>query len=548
MGVSTKHPSYLEREKERKSYDLTMDMLFYSQRIFFFTILFSCPSQNIHGIIGHLPLLPLEGRLMTFEEQLDYDGQYIKKFHKKLKNTPRPMQILQKRTLNSALAILRNIQDIPFDRLSMSLYFFTQDVKMGQFTRAYESQIELAAVNPDRFVMGLHKFYTDLANKIRKENLYTEFFEFHSRCARVRYQMKGKYEDDVLLAYMNILIQHTEYLRPSKFDFSTVICGMTTDGEIMTVKDPYPNIDMPGYDIQEAFLVENKNYPFSFLVDAYKKYGYEVSSPFDIDVITNRDKIQSTTTHALMPFINEYTFDILPITPFSALTTNLTKFHSSLNLNKITASLKQRKRTLPTNGITIQFKDNPLLKSLLLKEVLFDDAIYMLYRLSFQKDGDISGYYDTKGEFIFSVLYDDYRNLQTSADISSLILYCYACYTLKNPSYNMADLKEHFYVFPAFEVEAEGFLQGGKLLNVYNPKDDTEGNTGTARKGNDDYTKETRAIQGYIRKLPIGRQASKEAVEYAESLGYTLDPDETYVRPFIKQVFRLKVKEQADTQ
>ena len=48
------------------------------------------------------------------------------------------------------------------------------------------------------------------------------------------------------------------------------------------------------------------------------------------------------------------------------------------------------------------------------------------------------------------------------------------------------------------------------------------------------------SIQGYIRKLPAGQKASQEAKELAESLGYDLEPNETYVRPFIRQVFRMK--------
>ena len=39
------------------------------------------------------------------------------------------------------------------------------------------------------------------------------------------------------------------------------------------------------------------------------------------------------------------------------------------------------------------------------------------------------------------------------------------------------------------------------------------------------------------------RHASQEARELAESLGYDLEANETYVRPFIKQVFRLKEKD-----
>ena len=56
-----------------------------------------------------------------------------------------------------------------------------------------------------------------------------------------------------------------------------------------------------------------------------------------------------------------------------------------------------------------------------------------------------------------------------------------------------------------------------------------------------------RAIQGFIRKVGEGRTPSREAVEYAEALGYSLAPDETYVKPFIRRVLRLKQKEAENT-
>lgn len=55
-----------------------------------------------------------------------------------------------------------------------------------------------------------------------------------------------------------------------------------------------------------------------------------------------------------------------------------------------------------------------------------------------------------------------------------------------------------------------------------------------------DYEAAEASIQGYIQKLPTGQKASEEARTLAESLGYDLEPNETYVRHFIRQVFRLK--------
>jgi hypothetical protein len=47
-------------------------------------------------------------------------------------------------------------------------------------------------------------------------------------------------------------------------------------------------------------------------------------------------------------------------------------------------------------------------------------------------------------------------------------------------------------------------------------------------------------VNGYIRKLPIGQQASFEAKQLAINLGYELSDNETYVRPFEKYVLKIK--------
>ena len=56
------------------------------------------------------------------------------------------------------------------------------------------------------------------------------------------------------------------------------------------------------------------------------------------------------------------------------------------------------------------------------------------------------------------------------------------------------------------------------------------------------YEAEIRPIQDFIRRLPAGQKASPDAVEYALKLGYELDSNETFVRPFMKQVFHLREK------
>lgn len=481
---------------------------------------------------------------MTTAEKMKLQVSWWKRLNRKLEGKPQPMQVLQRRTMNTALAVLENIEDLPFTKLSMSLYFYCQDLRMQEFTHLYEKQVELAGANPEKFVFQLHKFYNDVSHKIKKEDLYSEFFEFYYRCVRLRAEIENKnVVDNVVVAYLNLLTQNMEYLRPNKFDFNSTVAGMKTTGEIITTTDLYPNIDLAGYDMERELESGKLNGdPNELIKRFYGKYGYNVKSIEELQILTNIDKIQTTTITSLLPLINEFTYDILPQTPFTTKALGFETFKTTLDLEALQDELTKRKKTLPANGVIITFKDNSHYKSLLLKELYFDNSIFLLYRFS-TKEGDLCGYYDTKGKFFYTILREYTANPQVASVFATIILYLYACYTLTNPKYQLANIEEHFSSIAFPNISVDGVLHGGKVKNVYDPTPDKEHNIGTARKGNEDYESETRAIQGFIRKLPIGQSASEKAISMAESLGYDLAPNETYVQPFIKQVFKLKRKE-----
>ena len=469
-------------------------------------------------------------------EYLDEHSPYWRKVYKKMQGKPAVVRRLQGRTMNTAMSILDNIKDVDFTKLSMSLYFYCQDIRMNQFTRYYEAQIELAGANPERFFVGLHAFYNNISSKIKKDNLYSQFFELYYRCTRLRQQNENdNIEDHVVVAYLNLLTQNIEYLRPDKFDFSHCVAGMSTRGEILLYKDPFPDIDIPGLEIREI-AETGKRYSMEDVFALYRKYGYPVRRFEDIEAITNMDKIQSTTIAAILPLINEYTFDILPKDPFSALAIILDCVRSNMDENEIRERLKQRNKTLPRNGVVVRFHDSSIVKEILLKEILFDNTVFMLYKLS-TSTGDLCGYYDTKDAFFYSILNEYKEDPSIIKNLSCLILFCYACFTIVGNTFQIENLKKYF-VFFGCDPKVEYYLRGGKLKNTY--RDESSEQSGTPRSGNDAYERDDRSIQGYIRRLPAGQKASEEAVAYASSLGYVLEPDETYVRPFIKQVFQLR--------
>lgn len=450
---------------------------------------------------------------------------------KKANGKPLPLIILQTRTLSTAVEILEWIQDMPFKKLSMSLYFYCQDVGMKEFTRAYEAQLELAGANPEKFAMGLHRFYNEMAHKIQKENQYDLFFEFYYRCVRLRIRNEDeKIDATVSTAYQNLLIQQLEYLRPNKFDFRTFVAGRKTTGEILVREDPFPTFDLPIYELRNAFEQGKKfENAEEHLYEMYRKAGYEIYNADDQMRIVAQDKIHTTTCCTLLPFINEYTFDILPKTIYNANSDIIHEILTWVDLDTIKADLKHRKRTLPTNGVRITFSGTEIISEILFKEILWDNSIYMLYRIS-TSNGDLSGVYETRDSFFYSIFQTSVGHEYLTAGVESLVLFCYATQVLGG-EYNLEKINRFISVKGCDRLAATGYGQGGRLRNVYD---------GVQPKREGDYVAGEASIQGYIRKLPAGQKASQEAKELAESLGYDLESNETYVRPFIRQVFRLK--------
>lgn len=450
---------------------------------------------------------------------------------KKANGKPLPLIILQTRTLSTAVEILEWIQDMPFNKLSMSLYFYCQDVGMKEFTRAYEAQLELAGANPEKFAMSLHRFYNEMAHKIQKENQYDLFFEFYYRCVRLRIRNEDeKIDATVSTAYQNLLIQQLEYLRPNKFDFRTFVAGRKTTGEILVREDPFPTFDLPIYELRNAFEQGKKfENAEKHLYEMYRKAGYEIYNADDQLRIVAQDKIHTTTCCTLLPFINEYTFDILPKTIYNANSDIIHEILTWVDLDTIKADLKHRKRTLPTNGVRITFSGTEIISEILFKEILWDNSIYMLYRIS-TSNGDLSGVFETRDSFFYSIFQTSVGHEYLTAGVESLVLFCYATQVLGG-EYNLEKINRFISVQGCDRLTATGYGQGGRLRNVYD---------GVQPKREGDYVAGETSIQGYIRKLPAGQKASQEAKELAESLGYDLESNETYVRPFIRQVFRLK--------
>jgi hypothetical protein len=397
-------------------------------------------------------------------------------------------------------------------------------------TREYEKQIELAGANPERFVFQLHSFYNAISSKIRKGNLYAELTDFMGTYLELAHKQSADVNKDVVDAYVNLLMQTMEYIRPDKFEFKQSVIGVTTDGQPICAPQLYHDWDLPGYEIEAGIESGriSRDEALNEMTRAYEKYGYALNTIEDVMGHSEIQKLQDNTIVALMPFINEFTYDIFPKRNYNTWKSPLIRMDTSIDMEDLLSSLKARKKTLPINGVRITFQDpSDEVEELLLKEIVKNNIVFMLYRLS-TNNGDVAGYFNTQTGFLYSI------NLEcnepgTYHRTKKFLLYCYAlCVT------NRFDDGRDKVFNVGMPVGLRLFGIGGKLRAVYDAV--APGITPRFR-DTDDMESQTREINGYIRRLPSGQQASEAAVEMAKQMGYALESGETYVRPFSKEVF-----------
>lgn len=469
-----------------------------------------------------------------------------------------------RRARGSADIVLDIIKDIPFHKLATAVYLICQDLKTEQFVHQYEGQIELAGANPERFRNEIHTFYDGMAEKIKTEALYQDFFEFVGLFSKLRIsQMDDPQRVNVLDAYLTLLLQQMEHLRPSKYDYSIVVCGLTTDGQVMTTPDYFPEFD----DINDAakewrldWIKRNGVPPSSieknqFITQYCARYGHQADGLSGFERLAEVDKVFSNTHSAMAQYINEYTYDILPdvANPF---TTNATPFFSIKSRHYIAddlvSMLKKRARTIPANGVTVVFSypdgtEFKLFEKILMKEILYADRVIMLCRV-WTSEGEISGYYDTKTGFLFSP-FSHTRYPQLGEQFKTLILYLYAGVVARNGPEMLQRMREFIWFeddgILTNDYSIEVYNHAGKLINTYTRDGGTAIGSGPASKRleNDAYIREIKPIQGFVRKVGMGRRPSPEAVARGIALGYDLAPDETYVQGFFRATYKIKEKD-----
>lgn len=457
---------------------------------------------------------------------------YYKRMQKKITCKPPPVQVIMERTFGTACMVLDNINGIPFAELTKELFFFCRKLPSKEFARQYESQLELAGANPERFVFGLHSFYNDLVAKVRRDKIFPELFDFIGAVERVQIEGQTPSNAGIIDAYTNMVLQMLEYLRPSKFDLDTFVYGISTGGELLTGSGPYPYFDIFG--IQQQRIASGGKLGAVKALDMYNRQIQQEVGDLSLPAIIRINEIQQIHVNmmaALLLFINEFTWDVAPVNSYdSNIAPLLDVSPAVLCLDNLKQALIRRKRTLPTNGVSFEIEDpSGEVKGLLLKELLYMDRVYVLYRTDFQ-NGSLSGYYDTGDGFFYSVLGNS-TVPELAHNLEVLVLAAYASQALSPADAPGLDV---LLFRDGMPLSIRPFCRGGRLRDIYHGEAPGKERNSSGPRVQGDYNREDRSINGFIRRLPAGQTASEEAVAMAARYGYDLAPNETYVRPFIR--------------
>lgn len=458
----------------------------------------------------------------------------IKRFKKKMDKANTATQTLMAHTYTTALQVVTRLDGLPFYEIAMGVFVYCKDETCRFISKDFEAAIELAGIDPEKFILTLHQFYNDLSAKLRKPGMLVAFAQFLHTFARLRYTKSGhNINPNIILAYSDLILHTLYYLRPNKLDYTVDVVGVSINGEPLTVPSQYSLAPLCEY----RYLIAQLAGIDEPLEKVFARHGIQIPEG-GIQELYRRVRIRENITASLLPLLNEYTFDVFPTNIPKAIT-ELLLVKIDVDVNELKEKLKHRRRPLSSNGLKVEFDDSTeIFKTLILKEIVMYDQVYLLYRL-ITDIGDFSGYFATKSDFFYSL--NELKGDEILDTIAKMVLYFYAGATLEG-GYEPERFKDIARI-AFFPIGAHCYNVGGKLRDVYHK---TSGESGK-RKSDARYSQKDILINATIRRLPEGEKASPQAIENARRLGYTLAPGETFVLPFIRRVFYLKEDELGNT-
>lgn len=171
-----------------------------------------------------------------------------KKFYPQGRN----IYLRRKRTSGTAITVVDKLRKVPADsvRLFLNVYLDGEEV-YTELIRLYEKELIEARMYPDSFADGLYQFYMNTARHIRKNEEIDLFFGMIAFVEDQHIVDQSSDEYAVNAAFMDLLLQQSEFLKSNTLNCTSIVAGITTDGlTTLEIDDPYPKTDLPMYELE----------------------------------------------------------------------------------------------------------------------------------------------------------------------------------------------------------------------------------------------------------------------------------------------------------
>lgn len=469
------------------------------------------------------------------EVSASYIKKYMKHLDKKMAGKDDATRALMAGTNTTGLKTLSCLHGVDLTETVLSVYVYCKNEGYRYISKQFEAAIELAILKPEKFLYGLHGFFNNLASKLRNDpTSMLAFMQFLGRFMELRYR---KYDGsninpNVILVYTDLMLQFLDYLRPRKYDRETSVCGVTVSGEQILITNPFPWVNLAEWEHVSHALYDAPNYDYHDLT-IYRRYGFpDTSSMAAIKDHFRKTRIFQNTCAILCPFINEYTYDIVPRGIQSGQFYRWSLMESGIDAQTLESKLASERRcTLPTNGVLVEFEDETLqLDTLILKEIFLDNTIYLLYKLS-TSEGEYAGYFRPSDSFFYSVAMETEESIHHF--FRDIVEYFYAVAVLGG-EYTDANCPSFFRNF-IFHISAKSHKLDGPLRDVYHT------NPGSCEDGSATLGAQAlNSINGTIIRADSGTQITESERQYAKALGFALAYNEVYRAPAIPTFFSLR--------
>ena len=441
---------------------------------------------------------------------------------------PLATRLVVNRTFGSAMSIIEDLREISLSGLEHELDIFERFVFSENFSEPCREQLKLAIIDSEKFTLELHGFYTEFITTVKEKSSLSELALFVADTIKAVTISKGVVLSDVANAYANLILEVVEYIRPNKLDITRDVRGISVNGSMLTGNAIYPYSDLPALESfcqlgNKKAILSEKNAEKK-LFQRYQDLGMPIKNFQDVTVFETHMQRMANEYASVFPFINEYTYDILPHTQAMCQDVPLrhVQIHSEYSVDYLVEALKHRVRTLPSNGTKFIFEgicDG--VKSLLIKEVIVDGRVQVLYRLYTIHD-NLFGCYEPASNYLFTAL-QFVSNSQPAYNFVAILVNLYASQVL-----DLGDSQN----FSIMQEDKSGALipvsigterMDGPLIDWYHHFEHPNDPPAPPL---------LNRVNAEIRRLPAGVEAPEEARTTARALGYDLQANEVLLLPY----------------